>query len=304
MWEKLGHVYNADGKLPWRRSHAFIPTPFLLSEDVIRVFAAFLDEAQIGRIGYVDLDARNPTRVLQVSETPALDIGAPGTFDDHGVTPMCAVNRGGELHLYYTGWQLSTTVRYYLFAGLAISTDQGRSFTRLTRVPILERSDAELTIRTAPSVLLHRGVWKMWYIAGSDTIVVNSKQVPRYNMRYLESTDGLSWGKEGRVIMSPVGEDEYGFGRPNVRETADGFEMWYAIRTRSKGYRLGYARSPDGLSWQRLDHLVGIEPSATGWDSSMQAFGACVDTPAERYLFYNGNNYGETGFGVAKWLGG
>jgi predicted GH43/DUF377 family glycosyl hydrolase len=303
MWQKLGRVYNADRKIPWRLSHAFLPTPFLLREDIVRVFVAFLDEAQIGRIGYVDVDVRDPTQVLAVSDAPALDVGDPGAFDDHGVTPMCAIERGQELHLYYTGWQLSTTVRYTLFAGLAVSADRGQTFRRLSRVPVLERSDAELTIRTAPSVMHHRGQWKMWYIAGSDTIVVNGKQVPRYNMRYLESNDGVHWGSEGRVVMSPADEDEYGFGRPDVRETADGFEMWYSIRTRSKGYRLGYARSPDGLSWQRLDHLVGIEPSETGWDSTMQAFSACVDTRAGRYLFYNGNNYGETGFGVAKWLG-
>lgn len=301
MWEKLGRVYNAGGEAPWRRSHAFLPTPFLLSEDAIRVFVAFLDEKQIGRVGYVDVATQDPMQVLQVSEMPGLDIGLPGAFDDNGVTPMCAVKRGKQLHLYYTGWQLSHTVRYLLFAGLAISEDQGLTFSRQSRVPVLDRSDSELIVRTAPCVLHHRGTWKMWYIGGSDTLLVNDKQVPRYDMRFLESADGSSWGKEGRIVLSPDGEDEYGFGRPDVLETADGFEMWYSIRTRSKGYRLGYARSPDGLNWQRLDHLVGIAPSASGWDSAMQAFSACVDTRHGRYLFYNGNNYGETGFGVARW---
>jgi hypothetical protein len=217
------------------------------------------------------------------------------------VTPICAIERGEELHLFYTGWQISKTVRYYLFAGLAISTDRGQTFRRFSRVPVLERSDAELTVRTAPFVKQHGGVWKMWYIAGSDTIMVGGKQVPRYDMRYLESLDGLAWGREGRVVMSPLGEDEYGFGRPNVIETAEGFDMWYSIRSRSLGYRLGYAQSPDGVNWERRDRLVGIEPSTSGWDSEMQSFGACLDTQHGRYLFYNGNGYGRTGFGVAKW---
>jgi hypothetical protein len=302
MWDKLGLVYCADGDLPWRCSHALAPTPYLLSKDIIRIFVAFLDKEQVGRIGYVDVDANQPTRVVNLGEKPALDIGAPGCFDDHGVTPICVVERGNELHLFYTGWQISATVRYYLFTGLAVSTDGGLSFRRVSRVPILDRSDAELTVRTAPFVKHHHGVWKMWYIAGSDTIIVGDKQVPRYEMRYLESEDGLSWGREGRVVMSPRGEDEYGFGRPNVVETTDGLEMWYSIRTRSRGYRLGYARSNDGLNWARMDNDVGIEPSRSGWDSEMQSFGVCVDTQNSRYLFYNGNNYGATGFGVARWL--
>jgi hypothetical protein len=77
MWQKLGRVYNADRKIPWRLSHAFLPTPFLLREDIVRVFVAFLDEAQIGRIGYVDVDVRDPTQVLAVSDAPAPRFATP-----------------------------------------------------------------------------------------------------------------------------------------------------------------------------------------------------------------------------------
>ena len=170
---------------------------------------AFLDELKVGRIGYVDVSARDPRQVVAVSRWPVLDIGAPGCFDDHGVTPMTVVKVGGELRLYYTGWQLSSTVRYYLLAGLAVSRDGGELFSRTSQVPLLERSDSELTVRTATHVALHAGIWKMRYIAGSSTIVVDGKQVPTYDMRYLESVDGLKWGDRGRVVMAPAGEDEY-----------------------------------------------------------------------------------------------
>jgi hypothetical protein len=77
--------------------------------------------------------------------------------------------------------------------------------------------------------------------------------------------------------------------------------MWYSVRTVSKGYRLGYARSVDGRRFVRADTEVGIDVSPDGWDSRMLCFGYVIDTKWGRYMFYNGNNYGETGFGVARW---
>jgi hypothetical protein len=298
-WDKLGLVYQAKGERPWAQSHAFLPAPLVRDEDVIRVYVAFLDKEKVGRVGYVDVDARDPRRILDVSARPVLDIGIPGTFDDNGVTPVCVFEHRGKTFLYYVGWQLGVRVRYYLFVGLAVSEDGGQSFQRYSRTPVLDRSDGELFIRTAAHVLVEDGVWKMWYIGGSDWIEVGSKSVPSYRLRYLESSDGHNWGPAGRVCLNFASDDEYGFGRPFVVRQDGLYRMWYSIRTISKGYRLGYAESPDGLGWRRLDDRVGIDVSAHGWDSEMMCFGAVVSVHGQTYLFYNGNNYGQTGFGVA-----
>jgi hypothetical protein len=298
-WDKLGLVYQAKGEQPWAQSHAFLPTPLVRNEDVIRVYVAFLDKEQVGRVGYVDVDARDPRRILDVSARPVLDVGIPGTFDDNGVTPICVFEHRGKTFLYYVGWQLGVRVRYYLFVGLAVSEDGGQSFQRYSRTPILDRSDDELFIRTAAHVRIEDGVWKMWYIGGSEWIEVGGKKVPSYTLRYLESPDGRGWGPAGRVCLNFASEDEYGFGRPFVVRQDGLYRMWYSIRTISKGYRLGYAESPDGLSWHRLDDRLGIDVSAHGWDSEMMCYSAIVSVHGQTYLFYNGNNFGQTGFGVA-----
>jgi predicted GH43/DUF377 family glycosyl hydrolase len=298
-WEKLGLVYRADGRESWAQSHAFLPTPLVRDDGTLRVYAAFLDRDKIGRVGYVELDPRDPRRVLAVSPRPVLDIGEPGTFDDNGVTPICIVEHQGRLFLYYVGWQLGVRVRYYLFVGLAVSEDGGETFRRCSRTPVLDRSDQELFVRTAAHVMVEEGRWRMWYIGGSTWVEAQGKRVPSYTLRYLESADGLTWGKSGRECLSFTSPDEYGFGRPFVLRHGDRYRMWYSIRTFSKGYRLGYAESRDGLTWQRLDDRVGIDVSPDGWDSEMICFGALVNVPSGTYLFYNGNNYGETGFGVA-----
>lgn len=299
IWNKLGLVYVANGEYPWAKSHAYIPTSMMLDESKIRVYAAFLDENKVGRIGFVDIDASNPLRILKVSEKPVLDIGLPGTFDDNGVTPISIVKSDRKLYLYYVGWQLGVKVRYFLFTGLAISSDYGESFQRYSQVPILERSDRELFTRTAAHVRQESNLWRMWYLAGDKWINCHNKLVPTYNMRYLESPDGLIWGKQGAVCLELANEDEYGFGRPFVIQENGIYKIWYSIRTISKGYRLGYAESSDGLVWTRKDDQVGIDVSASGWDSEMICFSCIQQTKYGTYMFYNGNNYGETGFGVA-----
>jgi hypothetical protein len=248
----------------------------------------------------VDVDARDPTKVLRVSERPALDIGEPGTFDDSGVSPVSLVEHGGRLLLYYIGWQLGVKVRYTLLMGLAESTDGGETFRRVSRVPVLERSDGELFVRSAGFVLKDGGRFRMWYVAGDRWVEVAGKQVPTYNVRHLASDDPARWGAAGRVCVELApGGDEYGFGRPFVMRDGDAFKMWYSVRTVSKGYRIGYAESADGLAWERRDGEAGIDVSAEGWDSEMVCFACVQPTPHGTYMFYNGNGYGETGFGVA-----
>lgn len=300
-WKKLGHIYSAAGEQPWAKSHAYVPTPFVRDERTIRVYAAFLDEEKIGRVGYVDVDASDPRRVLQISTRPVLDVGVPGTFDDNGVSPISIVNHDGQLMLYYVGWQLGVRVRYYLFLGLAISEDGGESFRRYSQTPILDRTDQELFVRSAAHVMRENGVWKMWYAGSNEWVTVHGKCVPSYTLRYLESADGRNWGKNGRPCLDFCTPDEYGFGRPFLLRRGSTYRMWYSVRSMRRGYYLGYAESADGLSWERLDHRVGIDVSPSGWDSEMVVFGAVLTMKDKTYLFYNGNNYGETGFGVAVW---
>jgi hypothetical protein len=299
LWEKLGRVYVASGEQPWAKTHAYLPTTLDLGER-IRVFVAFLDERKVGRLGYVDVAASDPTVVLGVSETPALDVGQPGTFDDNGVTPLSVFRRDGRVWLYYAGWQLGVQIRYFLFVGLAFSDDDGHTFQRYSRVPVLDRSDAEPTLRTGCFVQPSAGGFRMWYMAGDTWVHSRDRQMPSYGMQLIESVDGLHWPAAGEPCMEPRRPHEFGFGRPFISQDERGYRMWYGIRLLEKGYRLGYAESPDGRSWNRLDDQVGIDVSESGWDSEMIGYPWIHQADHGTYLFYNGNNYGETGFGVAQ----
>jgi hypothetical protein len=73
--------------------------------------------------------------------------------------------------------------------------------------------------------------------------------------------------------------------------------MWFAHK--GDAYRLGYAESADGLTWRRDDVRAGLTVSDSGWDAEMVEYAAVIQHGGRELMFYNGNNYGYDGIGLA-----
>lgn len=302
-WVKKGFIFNANKHFMWAHKGALIPTPFLVDSNIVRVFVTFCDEKGIGRTGYVDLDANNLNNVLAVSSKPIFDIGLPGTFDENG-SLTCSVIKtpDGNLHFYYAGFELGHKIRYRLLSGLVI-TDPKLNIIKKYCVPILERSDTELYFRGGPFCIYNQEQFCMWYVAGSKWIDINSKPMPVYEIKYIESKDGVNWPSEGRVCIKISEEDEHGFGRPYVIFHNSIYKMFYSIRKKEVGYRLGYAESRDGINWKRRDSCMdSLNELGDSWDSKMICYSAVIELNGKLIMFYNGNNFGESGFGYAEFI--
>jgi len=298
-WAKRGLVYGPAGDSWWAQAWALQPTPLVRADGTIRVFAGFRTLEGVSRVGFVDVSAEDPSRVLRVSREPALDVGRPGAFDENGVVPCAVVERGGELHLYYAGYQLGRQVKFYVFSGLAVSRDGGETFRRHSEAPVCDRRDGELFFRVIHSIMPEGGRWRVWYGGGDTYEGEGGRQLPSYNIRYAESADGLRLGDDYAVCVDTEG-DEYRVGRPYVVRDGGLYRMFFSAGTEATGYRLAYAESRDGVAWERKDSEVGIDVSAEGWDSRMQAYPAVVGHGGRTFLFYNGNEYGREGFGYAE----
>lgn len=299
-WEKGGLVYGPDGSLPWAQHSALQPTPFLLTPDVIRIFAGVRDAGGVSRVARIDVDARDPSNLLDVSREPVLDAGPPGSFDDNGVVPCAVVEHEGALLLYYAGYQIPSKIKFFVFGGLARSTDRGLSFERVRTVPVLDRTDDDRFFRVAHSVLVEDGRWRVWYGGGSAFVEDGGKQLPVYDVRYLESSDGVSFPSKGSVCVTFADPQEYRIGRPYVFRRDGKYRMFYGTARLGIGYRLGYAESEDGIRWVRKDGEVGLDVSEGSWDASMVAYPSVVTTRYGTYLFYNGSDMGKQGFGFAR----
>jgi hypothetical protein len=120
-WNKQGLIYEPKGDSEWAKNSALQPTPLMIDEQVIRVFVGMRDSKGRSRVGFVDVDAKNPENILRVSDRPALDLGMAGTFDENGVVPCAVVKRSDEIWLYYAGYQLGQQIKFCAYTGLAVS---------------------------------------------------------------------------------------------------------------------------------------------------------------------------------------
>jgi predicted GH43/DUF377 family glycosyl hydrolase len=295
-WRKRGRIYCPSGELWWARSYATLPTVEARGEE-LRIYFAALDDDRRGRVGWIDVRASDPSKVLAESREPVLDVGQAGLFDDSGVNPTSLLRVADRTLLYYIGWQRCEAVPYLLFAGAAEAAHDG-SFSRVSPVPILERSEKEPFLRSAMAVIEDSGGYRAWYVSATGWTTLAGRLYPQYAIHHARSADGLRWTADSQPCVGLAG-DEFGLGRPWVVKDAECYRMWYSIRSRSRPYTIGYAESPDGRQWTRRDEQSGISASNSGWDSEMICYACVVDAGGERLMFYNGNRHGQSGFGWA-----
>lgn len=298
-WSKRGLVFRPTGR-GWMTTHAQNPFPEPLGGGRYRVHFAARDAANRARGGFFEIDVDAPAHALSAAESPSLDLGELGCFDDCGAMPSCLVDVGGEKYLYYTGWTQHVATPFSFFIGLAISRDGGRTYRRHSRAPVLGRTCHDPYLTASPWVLLEGGRWRMWYVSGTRWERDEATQRLRhyYHIRYAESGDGIRWEGDGTVAIDYTG-DEYAIARPVVVKQGGSYLMWYCHRGGERAYRAGYAESPDGRSWQRKDHEAGIDVSGSGWDSEMICYPCAFDHDGRWLLLYNGNGYGRDGVGLA-----
>lgn len=299
-WVKKGLIFKPESLHPLASTRVMVPTPFLLNESLIRLYCGFCDSEGISRIAYLDLDAEDPQRIMQISDSPVLDIGEDGTFDDNGLCPASIVRVSDSVvYLYYFGFQKGIQVPFYMFSGLAISTDNAKTFKRFSRTPILDRSNDEFLMRSCPSVIYDSSIkkFKMWYPAGSTFMSDLDKPVHKYHLRYLESDDGINWGKIGSVVLRTKNSDEYGLGRPFYFKYQGREILFFSSRTHSLGYRIGGAFINE--NYLRIDESLNFNVTVGDWDSEMLCYASFLDYKDRVYCFYNGNGLGQTGVGYS-----
>jgi sucrose-6-phosphate hydrolase SacC (GH32 family) len=301
-WEKLGIIFKSDNNLVLGKTHASIPTPIQLDKNIIRIFFNSQDAQGISRPYFIDVSSNNPFDILYVSKKPLLDLGEPGSFDDNGIMATSIVKiTENKWYMYYVGFELFQKLRYKLFTGLAISNDGGFNFSKYSNTPILDRSSGESHFRCGPYCIKTDETFKLWYVGGEKWQDINGKSMPVYEIRYIESLDGIRWPQKGHIIIPIKNPDEHGFGRPYVIQNKNGlYQMFYSIRRKSfHAYRLGYAESVDCINWRRHDKQLNLDVTYKSFDSEAIMYAAPFCINEKLYIFYNGNNFGLDGIGLA-----
>ncbi len=305
-WIKKGRIFDPENnKSKWIKNYASLPVVNLIDEAKLRIYFSTRDSEGRSLPTFIDVNPHQPNDIHYIADGPILQLGERGTFDDNGIMPSSVIEINNKIYMYYIGWNPQQTVSYRLSIGLAISEDGGRSFKKYSKGPILDRDVDEPFFNTAPYVIKVRNEYWMYYVSCTKWELINNWPEPFYNIKLARSKNGIHWERTG---LTCIDYDDFtqAIGKPCVIEEDGLFKMYYSFRNAhnyrnnpNKSYRLGYAESKDGLSWNRKDNELNLFEQKSNWDNIMNEYCTIYSLNGIKYLIYNGNGFGKTGFGYA-----
>jgi len=298
-WQKLGLLYCPAGtsRHPKLASHAANPLPVLLEENVYRVFFSGRDKDNRSSVGAVDIDIVK-CKVVWEHMCPFFEHGSEGSFYADGVSIGNCYEVDGVQYMLFMGWQSPKGAHWRGDIGrLVVKSDLTLELDG--KVPFMGSDIVDPISLSYPWVMKNvTGGYSMWYGSTISWDAGNGEMLHVIN--YASSENGHDWIREGLAIPYELGKAQ-AFSRPTVVGNIEqGYEMWFSYRSGSgEKYRIGYTASKDGKKWELDLETADIDVSAEGWDSEMIEYPFVFDHKGQRYMLYNGNGFGKTGFGLA-----
>lgn len=298
-WKKLGQIYvpKDSGQHPKLISHAANPLAVNLDGDVYRVFFSGRDEKNRSSVGAVDIDVVQG-KVIQEHPRPFFEHGPVGSFFADGVSIGNFYEVDGVRYILFMGWQNPENGHWRGDIGRLILTPQ-LTLELASVEPFMSCGPIDPISLSYPWVQANSsGGFDMWYGSTLAWDAGNGEML--HVIQHAASEDGHHWLRFGLAVPFELGRAQ-AFSRPTVsRNPKAGLEMWFSYRSGlGEKYRIGYATSKDGQGWKLALDGAGITVSDSGWDSEMVEYPFVFDHAGLRYMLYNGNGYGKTGFGLA-----
>lgn len=280
-------------------SHAANPLPVHMDGDTYRVFFSGRDSENRSSVGAVDIDIVQ-RKVIREHYNPFFENGTEGSFYSDGVSIGNCYSVNGNRYMLFMGWHAprgehkrGVIGRLIVNSDLSLRLDMSDPFLQLDEHDPISISYPWVIGDEASGYCMWYGSTKVWDAGNGEMIHV---------INYAFSSDGHIWDRAGLSIPYKVGVAQ-AFSRPTViKNTLGTYEMWFSYRSGSgEKYRIGYAHCPKGKKWD-LDLAgagIDVSPDSDAWDSEMIEYPFVFNHKGQKFMLYNGNGYGRTGFGLA-----
>lgn len=315
-WTKLGRIFNPieiKNRPNWMNEYAQAPAT-LIFDDFVRVYFSCREPRDengqiISHSAFIDLDIKNLFNIINFAKEPIIELGDKGCFDEFGIYPISVIKKNDEIICYYTGHTRCESVPFDTAIGYAVSKNNGETFEKIGKGPVLPHSLDEPFVISGPKIRKFNDIYYLFYITGKKWIEANGRKEVVYKIRMAISKDGINWTKLNRnIIQEKLGEQEVQ-GSPDVFYKNDKYHMFFCYMLtpdfrfdKSKSYRIGYAYSTDLINWTRDDSKAGIDISTeqNAFDNEMLAYPHVFELDGKIYMLYLGNEVGRYGFGLAE----
>jgi len=296
----LGLIFKRKNFPKWNKSHAWVPTPIMISKSKCKIFYAGRDKNNQSHIGSFEIDLNKPYKILNVSKSPILSLGKLGYFDDSAVIPCQVFYFKNKYYLFYVGWTQGKKIPYMASIGLACSKNLSKKFKRYSEAPIIGRTNEDPIFAASCFVKKEKNYFKIYYTSNLRWQANRGILTPKYLIKEGFSKNLINW-KFKKVALSHK-RNEVALTRPWILDTKKNKSvMIYSfgkIKKKKNNYKIGMALPIKGR-WKRLDSKVKVINNFDKFDLNTQEYAASVKFNGRNYVFYNGDNFGKNGIGLA-----
>ena len=300
IWKSIGLIFSKKNFQQWNKTHAWVPTPIIIKDDRVRVFFAGRDISNHSNVSYFDISLKKPTNILKIAKKPVLQKGLLGCFDDCAVIPSQIIKYKNKFYMYYIGWTGGVSVPYIASIGLAISSSLDDNFVRYSHAPIIGRSSSDPIFTASCFVTRKNKKFTMIYTSNKSW-KKKSFFVPDYGLKYCHSADAIHWKPTSKTVLRKNSTKEIAITRPWLVQLDKKNFLFYSYKNyanKGRNYKIGFAEEKNN-SFVRKDKHIKILNAKDSFDKNMQEYSSIVEYENHFYMFYNGNNYGEEGVGLA-----
>lgn len=298
---KLGQIYDPrfQSHHPKLLTHASNPVPVLLSGDTFRIFYSARDSMNRSSVGALDFNLVEK-KIVNIHKKPIVIHGDQTSFFSAGISLGNYYEFNNKKSISFMGWRTMDDGAWRGEIG-SFSLTQDLFLDEISTQPMI-KIDKEIDtislsypwiLKTAPDQLV------AWYGSTIGRDKRNNEMVHVINQAY--SSDASSWKKVGLALPYEKQKQQM-FSRPCIFLNKSGvYEMWFSVRPGGgETYRIRHAESDDAKSWIHAKTPAKLDVSNAGWDSEMIEYPYVFRHKTNKYMLYNGNDFGKTGFGLAQ----
>jgi len=217
-------------------------------------------------------------------------VEGPGWYDQNGVFGPSVVVVDGVYHMFYSCEADIGRER----TAHAVSPD-GIVWTKDPANPVLDLGppgSIDSGEVTHPTVIYEEPLFRIWYNCRMDI----PGEEPRY-VAYATSYDGVTWARYPTPVMEEgaIGEWDNGIAMMNVFLFQGTYYLFYTgiigdVEGGTATAQIGYATSPDGISWTRRSPSEPVlrMGDAGDWDSVLVGAPVVMETGTGFRMWYAG----------------
>ena len=195
------------------------------------------------------------------------------------------------------GWTQGKKVPFFSSLGLAISNNITGPYKKINNAPIIGRSKYDPYFVATCFVNKIKKGYEMFYTSNLSWKIKNKNPFPRYLIKKCFSKNGIDWKTNNNNTIKFYNKKEVAITRPWIIKIKNRLIMFFSLKKNK--YSIETNIKKNNSKWIRRKIFNFDQNKKIKFDSMSQEYASLIEYKKKIFMFYNGNEYGKKGVGLA-----